>query len=244
MTEADGLPYSPGSPRLQSSHLLFPGARSLPVRSRHRPCRSCSSRSGRRSGCRSPPPSPTWRDASVALAFLSGLFVLLTAVVSFGVGGYVAGRLRTRHAGAGPGEAELWDGVHGLLVWGLAVALGALLAALTASAALTRSLPGVGSPAAASAEPVIAYDLDRLLRTDRPVPDAETAYGRAEAGRIALAASGRRRLAPDDGAYLARPCPGGPACPRPRRSAGSRTSSPARPARSGRLAAARSSWDF
>ena len=68
-------------------------------------------------------PSPTWRDASIALAFLSGLFVLLTAVVSFGVGGYVAGRLRARHAGAGPGEAELWDGVHGLLVWGLAVAL-------------------------------------------------------------------------------------------------------------------------
>ena len=52
---------------------------------------------------------------------------------------------------------------------------------------------------------MIAYDLDRLLRTDRPAAsDAETAYGRAEAGRIALAASGRRGLAPDDGAYLAR----------------------------------------
>jgi len=143
-------------------------------------------------------PSPTWRDASVGLAFLSGVFVLLTAVVSFGVGGYVAGRLRARRAGARSDEVEFWDGIHGLLVWGFAVTFAAFLAAATTSAVVTRALPGGGS----SVEPAIAYDLDRLLRTDRPAPaDAET-YGRAEAGRIALAASGRQPLAPDDRTYL------------------------------------------
>src|SRR5215207_3030870 len=104
-------------------------------------------------------PSPTWRDASVGLAFLSGVFVLLTAVVSFGVGGYLAGRLRPRGAVAGLDEGEFRDGVHGLLVWGLAVGLGALLAAVTAGSTVVRSLPGAASPSLTSAEPIIAYDL-------------------------------------------------------------------------------------
>jgi hypothetical protein len=36
--------------------------------------------------------SPTWRDASSALALLSGLYLILQAVVSFGFGGCIAGR--------------------------------------------------------------------------------------------------------------------------------------------------------
>src|SRR3954451_19353149 len=39
--------------------------------------------------------SPSWRDASVALALLTGLYILLVALASFGLGGYVAGRLRS-----------------------------------------------------------------------------------------------------------------------------------------------------
>ena len=35
--------------------------------------------------------SPTWRDASPALAVGSGIYLLLTALVSFGLGGYAAG---------------------------------------------------------------------------------------------------------------------------------------------------------
>jgi hypothetical protein len=149
-------------------------------------------------------PAPTWRDASVGLAFLSGLFVLLTAVVSFGVGGYLAGRLRSRGAEAGPDEGEFRDGVHGLLVWALAVALGALLATVAAGGTVIRSVPGAASPTLTSAEPIIAYDLDRLLRADRVPPEAEMTHSRAEAGRIALAASGRRELAPEDRSHLVR----------------------------------------
>ncbi|MGY3111237.1 hypothetical protein ACVWW7_007864 [Bradyrhizobium sp. LM6.9] len=35
--------------------------------------------------------SPTWRDASAALALLSGLYLILQAIASFGFGGYIAG---------------------------------------------------------------------------------------------------------------------------------------------------------
>jgi hypothetical protein len=85
--------------------------------------------------------SPTWRDASVALALLSGLYIILVTIASFGLGGYVAGRLRSRWtASAETEEVEFRDGVHGLLVWGLAVALGGLLAAAAATTVRPRRL--------------------------------------------------------------------------------------------------------
>src|SRR5215207_9962138 len=125
-------------------------------------------------------PSPTWRDASVGLAFLSGVFVLLTAVVSFGVGGYLAGRLRPHMAAGSPDAGEFRDGVHGLLVWALGVALGAFLAAVPAGGTVVRSLPGAASPSLTSAETLVAYDLDRLLRADRVPPEVELTHSRAE----------------------------------------------------------------
>jgi hypothetical protein len=40
--------------------------------------------------------APTWRDASFALVALSGLYVILAALVSYGLGGYLAGLMRAR----------------------------------------------------------------------------------------------------------------------------------------------------
>src|SRR3954453_13769884 len=74
--------------------------------------------------------APTWRDASVALALLSGIYLILQAIASFGLGGYIAGRTRRAFTGAQTEEVENRDGLHGLAVWALAVVLGAALAAL------------------------------------------------------------------------------------------------------------------
>src|SRR3954465_8314132 len=69
--------------------------------------------------------SPTWRDASVALWLLSGLYLFLQAIISFGFGAYIAGRMR-RPPGAVPSDqVETRDGLHGLAVWAVAVVLGA-----------------------------------------------------------------------------------------------------------------------
>jgi len=65
-----------------------------------------------------------------ALALLSGLYLIIQAVISFGVGGYIAGRTRTASAASHVSEIEHRDGLHGLAAWALAVVLGALLAAL------------------------------------------------------------------------------------------------------------------
>ena len=147
--------------------------------------------------------SPTWRDASVALALLSGLYILLTAIASFGLGGYVAGRLRSTWTGSDI-ETDFRDGVHGLLMWALAVTLGALLAASTASAILSRAAPATGAPDMNSAEPLIAYDLDRLFRTERPPGPGDVDQPRSEAARIALNASGHSGPAADDRTHLSR----------------------------------------
>jgi len=147
-------------------------------------------------------PTPSWRDGSVALGLLSGLFILITTMASFGFGGYVTGLLRSPLSAAG--EHEFRDGIHGLLMWALAVAMGAFLAAVAAAALASRPAPSAMIPNTTTGEPIIAYDLDRLFRSDKPVPAAEMSYSRSEASRIALAASGHLGMRPEDRTHLAR----------------------------------------
>jgi hypothetical protein len=140
--------------------------------------------------------SPTWRDASIALAILSGLYIILITIASFGLGGYIAGRLRSRwvtSTAADEEELEFRDGIHGLLVWALAVSLSAMLGAAAAAAMTSTSAPAATIPNTTAGEPIIAYDLDRLLRSQQPSPSAaDLSYSRAEAARIALRAASRR----------------------------------------------------
>src|SRR6478736_5399213 len=128
--------------------------------------------------------SPTWRDTSFALVLLSGLYLVLAALASYGLGGYIAGRLRRRHdAGELP---EFQDGMHGLLVWGIATLLAGLIAAVTVP--LLPRTPGMaaGTPQAASSVPgegLIAYELDRLFRGSERRTGGDLSYDHAEAAR-------------------------------------------------------------
>ena len=149
--------------------------------------------------------SPTWRDASPALAVLSGLFLLLTAIASFGLGGYVAGRLRERwHQSAHNDVVEFRDGTHGVVAWALAVVITGLVATASAAVIASRGIQPATSPVATTGEPLIAYELDRLFRPGQRPFEGDLTYTRAEAGRILLAATGRRGIAPEDRTYLVR----------------------------------------
>ncbi len=79
--------------------------------------------------------SPTWRDASVALWLLSGIFLVLQALLSFACGGYLAGRTRSPYAAAAAEDVERRDGLHGIASWALAVLIGAIVIALVGMAA-------------------------------------------------------------------------------------------------------------
>jgi hypothetical protein len=146
--------------------------------------------------------APTWRDASAALWILSGIYLILQAVLSFGFGGYVAGRIRTSIAPGSVEQTEQADGIHGLAVWALAVVIRAILATLLGAATLSRS-PAVASSAQTSAaEPLLSYELDRLYRAGRRAPNIDLSSERAEAGRILLTASSHDGMSADDRTYL------------------------------------------
>ena len=146
-------------------------------------------------------PSSTWRDTSAVLALIGGLWLLLTSLAAFGLGGYLAGRLRESWSDATPDAIEFRDGVHGVLVWGLAIVIGAFLALAAARTPAGRADPT--SPTAATAEPFLALELDQLFRSDRaPAEPGTDPELRAQAARIIAAGLGREGMSPDNRAYL------------------------------------------
>ena len=147
-------------------------------------------------------PSSTWRDTSWTLALLGGLWLLLTSLASFGLGGYLAGRLRNSWTASISHEVEFGDGIHGFLVWGLAIIIGAFLALAATKTIAPR--PDATSPTAATAEPLLAFELDRLFRSDRSAAEAGDDEIRAQAARIITSGLGHSGMAPDDRAYLLR----------------------------------------
>lgn len=143
--------------------------------------------------------SPTWRDASVALFLLSGIYLILQALVSFGFGGYIAGRVRVPYASPRGDLSESRDGLHGLASWPLAVALGAVLLAFVGASASRSLQTGTN----ATAEPAnLSYEIDRLFRSSRRAPNVDLSTERAEAGRILLTSSSHDGVGNDDRAYL------------------------------------------
>jgi len=146
--------------------------------------------------------APTWRDSSSALWLLAGLYLLFAALAAFGIGGYIAGRMRAR-LGLDAREMEFRDGLHGLLVWALAILITGLLALGAAAVGSTAMAPS-GGPSGASqsvaGENIIASELDELFRGTRVITDIT--YRRAEAARILLKSSSHKGVPDEDRRYL------------------------------------------
>jgi hypothetical protein len=103
-------------------------------------------------------------------------------------------------------DADMRDGLHGLIVWALATLLTALLllAAIPATARLAATSGGSAGPSTSVAgENLVAFDVDRLLRGDRRQGE-DMGYIRAEAARILLTGSSHSGVAAEDRAYLVR----------------------------------------
>ncbi len=148
--------------------------------------------------------APTWRDASFALAFLSGIYLILTAIVSYGCGAYLAARLGERFANTAD-ERETQDGALGLVVWGMMTLVTALMLAAGTAGISHLSAPSGGTSGAAASvagENIIAFDLDKLFRSSGRSNATPNLYVRSEAARILLTTSSHRGLLPDDRSYL------------------------------------------
>lgn len=148
-------------------------------------------------------------------------FTLLTAAWLIGVhalassvGGYIAGRLRTRWTGLHTDEVYFRDTAHGLLAWATGILAGGLLlgsvltsaigtGAQTAANILGPAAQGAVSQQASSGGNGSSMMLDRMFRSDRPTPDANDQNARAEVGRIMANAVATGNLPQDDKAYVA-----------------------------------------
>jgi hypothetical protein len=144
--------------------------------------------------------APTWRDASVSLWMASGLFLILQSLISFGCGGYLAGRTSPGVAGLDHDEVERVDGLHGIAAWALAVILGIFLTAVVTMAANRPST--LATPPSSTEPSALSYEIDTLFRTTRRPPNVDLSPLRAEAGRILLTSSSHSGVSTDDRAYL------------------------------------------
>src|SRR5205085_2365822 len=96
----------------------------------------------------------------------TGLFLVVVAMLASSLGGYIAGRLRTKWVGVHSDEVYFRDTAHGFVAWALATVLGAALLASPASNLVGAAAGGAVQSAASNAPspgPMDGY-VDALLR--------------------------------------------------------------------------------
>jgi hypothetical protein len=116
----------------------------------------------------------------------TGLYFIVMAMISSAVGGYLAGRLRTKWVGVQATEVHFRDTAHGFLAWAAASVLGAVLLAAPATTLLGGTLAGAtqGAANAAQNSPMSGY-VDTLLRSDNPSAQGQqTGDSRGEMVRL------------------------------------------------------------
>jgi hypothetical protein len=150
--------------------------------------------------------SPYEDHSAVVMGVTTIVWISLTSLIASGIGGYMAGRLRVKWSTVHTDEVYFRDTAHGLLAWAVATLLTAALFGSAVTSAL--SLAAAAGTAAAKDSNAGAnlnpgdYFTDMLMRTDKPVTDAN-ADPRAEVGRIFATSIRNGSLAADDRTYLA-----------------------------------------
>ena len=128
-----------------------------------------------------------WSAPSSTTGFhvAAGLYFIVTAMIASSVGGYLAGRLRTRWTGVHTREVYFRDTAHGFLAWGFATLLSAAVLSSAAGGLVGGASSAVTHVAGQSSGLLDGY-VDSLVRGD-PTSNTATAdmtAARAEAGRI------------------------------------------------------------
>lgn len=151
-------------------------------------------------------------------AVSTAIWLVIVQWLSSGVGGYLAGRLRTKWVGIHTDEVYFRDTAHGFLAWALATLLvvGVLGSALSAAVGTgVQAVSTVASGAAmgasagaangASTDNTTSYLVDSLFRPADASklaaanPDGDAA---AQASRILIASTAAGEISADDKTYL------------------------------------------
>ncbi|SDR63709.1 hypothetical protein SAMN05519103_08949 [Rhizobiales bacterium GAS113] len=145
--------------------------------------------------------------SSTTFAIVAGVYLLVVAVLASSVGGYIAGRLRTKWVGLHTHEVFFRDTAHGFLSWAFASVISAALLASAATSIAGGAAMG-GAQAVGGAEREMSnsnstsYFVDSLLRSSTQAAGSDNAAWRGEAARI-FTTGLYGDMAPADRAYLA-----------------------------------------
>ena len=130
-----------------------------------------------------------WSDQGVSGTTLhigAGIYLIVVAMLSSTIGGYLAGRLRNRWAGVHHDEVYFRDTAHGFVAWAFATVLSATVLGGATTHILAGASAGLAPAAASSANsagnPTDSY-VEKLLRVDADTPPA--AAGPAPLGAAA-----------------------------------------------------------
>jgi hypothetical protein len=159
-----------------------------------------------------------WSNIGASASEVGAAAIIWMIVVQFiasSMGGYLAGRLRTKWAAIHTDEVYFRDTAHGFLVWavGLVITAVFLASAATSIVSSTAQSPARLSPrsetvASAPSEErdfdPSEYILSGLFRTDHPNPERSNALPAAEAKLIFAHALRQKNLPAADRIYLAK----------------------------------------
>jgi hypothetical protein len=161
-----------------------------------------------------------WRDvgaSATTFAWMTAAWLIVTQWLSAGLGGYVAGRLRTKWANLHTHEVFFRDTAHGFITWAVGTILVAGFVASAVSSAISGGVHAAATVAAGAAQgaatqgpgmsPVgstlATYDMDLLFRTSQTSNGTTTTDARAEAARILANGVASGDVPTTDRAYLA-----------------------------------------
>jgi hypothetical protein len=109
----------------------------------------------------------------------TGIYLVIVSVMSSAVGGYLAGRLRTKWVGVHSNEVFFRDTAHGLLMWAFATLISATALASTTAYLANGAMGVAASQTLGRTNPSEIY-VDKLLRPTSPqAPTSETAPANA-----------------------------------------------------------------
>jgi hypothetical protein len=144
--------------------------------------------------------SSPWNAGASATKFgvAAGIYLLVVATLSSSLGGYLAGRLRTKWVDLHSHEVYFRDTAHGFLSWAFATVISAALLA-SAATSIASSATQAGGAAVSEAERgnSSSYFVDSLLRSPTSPAAGDTRLVRDEVGRIFAASAGADMPAAD-----------------------------------------------
>ncbi len=148
-----------------------------------------------------------------SLGAWTAIWLVIVQWLSAGLGGYLAGRLRTRWVNIHNDEVFFRDTAHGFLAWALATLLVAGLLGSIISAVAGAGVQAAATTAGAATQAVTeaatedagrSYFVDTLLRPAAPAAGGQQGADTsgAEIARILAASAVNGEMLPDDRAYL------------------------------------------